>query len=77
MKTLGQIARDEFFNDNSWTDCPVHPDWDRAAQAVRAQVIEECAKEMERRAEIDLYAAHEYSMAADYIRLLKEKKETT
>jgi hypothetical protein len=68
MKTLGQIARDAFINAGPMTD------WDAAAQAVRAAVIEECAKvcessTLERIGRIPKYEnAHECARA---IRALK------
>jgi hypothetical protein len=51
--------------------------WLAMTQAVRAQVIEECARDMERLANVDLYASREWQLAAKAVRLLKEKKETT
>jgi hypothetical protein len=90
MKTLGQIAYEALCDANyivaknwytpSWPEDQL-TDEERAkfeyvAQAVRAKVIEECFQELDRMANEDLYGSREWSMAAERIRLLKEKKET-
>jgi hypothetical protein len=81
MKTLGQIAFEAVMPQDalSWEqiDRCARDEWSCAAQAVRAQVIEECALDMERIANVDLYASREWQLAAKAIRLLKENKETT
>jgi hypothetical protein len=70
MKTLGQIACDAYNAEPFGARSSAQDPWEAAAQAVRAQVIEECALECEKKATL---ASGECAWS---IRLLKEKKET-
>jgi hypothetical protein len=75
MKTLGQIAfeasRDAVQRNEPWP-----ASWEAAAQAVRASVIEECARYVEDAPGLTFYDSAATSEVAFGLRLLKEKKET-
>jgi hypothetical protein len=90
MKTLGQIACEAHqgwgYKDGAW-DPDLEVEWAPVAQAVRLQVIEECAKVCDEGARRNYPWASEnsdtYHTQADWaevlakrVRLLKEKKET-
>jgi hypothetical protein len=82
MKTLGQIAYEACHSeDMHWSRAgpAITVPWEAAAQAVRAQVIEECAKVCDEWASeciTSLWKDCAEAIAED-LRLLKEKKETT
>jgi hypothetical protein len=82
MKTLGETAYEACFPRLGpafgMLDSSVKSEWENAAQAVRAQVIEECAKvcdEWAAEAITPIWRDCAEAIAED-VRLLKEKKET-
>jgi hypothetical protein len=71
VKTLGQIAKDAWFKVN--VPNSNDGDWEAAAQAVRAAVIEECAKVAETGARREDYNPTTCLWLVDDIRALKDK----
>jgi hypothetical protein len=67
VKTLAEICAEACYR------IPIKPDWEAAAQAVRAAVIEECAKVAETGARREDYNPTTCLWLVDDIRALKDK----